>query len=267
MTLSRKTASARAMSSGLARHRVGQEADEIAGMPGFERDADLAVGLEAADSRAVSGARIDDDERPPGRIDLDARRRFHPHETIVDRPLERSAIDDQLHLVVEHVRDGFGQMLAVLIAALAHDIPEQDAALRGVCHVFHAGSKHGERAKRTDGGCLLLAGRHVCAPCSCLSSLLRAMGPGSEHHQPLRQFRCRIISKRTLGSGSVCRFLPPYTSYGTACGACWVRSRRSCASTGEAVRAITAARMNATFISRLHCDQQEGLLCVTRSRT
>ena len=29
------------------------------------------------------------------------------------------------------------QMLAVLVAALAHDVPEQDAALRGIDHVFH----------------------------------------------------------------------------------------------------------------------------------
>ena len=50
---------------GLARHGIGQEADEITGMPRFERDADLAVGLEAADARAMPGARIDDDKRPP----------------------------------------------------------------------------------------------------------------------------------------------------------------------------------------------------------
>ena len=48
----------------LARHRLGQEADEVAGMPGAHGDADLAVGLEAADPRAVAGARVDDDERP-----------------------------------------------------------------------------------------------------------------------------------------------------------------------------------------------------------
>ena len=35
-------------------------------------------------------------------------------------------------------------MLAVLIAALAHDVPEQDAALRRVDHVFHGGRKQAE---------------------------------------------------------------------------------------------------------------------------
>ncbi len=73
MTFSRNTASARAMSlDGLARHRLRQEADEIAGMAGLERDADLAVGLEAADAGAVPGARVDDDEWPARRIELDA---------------------------------------------------------------------------------------------------------------------------------------------------------------------------------------------------
>ena len=65
---------------GLARHRLRQEADEIAGMPGLEGDADFAVGLEAADARTVSGARIDDDERSPRRIDLDAGGRNDPHQ-------------------------------------------------------------------------------------------------------------------------------------------------------------------------------------------
>ncbi len=69
---------ARDVLDGLARHRIGQEADEIAGMAGLERDADLAVGLEAADAGTMPGARVDDDERPPRRIDLDARRRNDP---------------------------------------------------------------------------------------------------------------------------------------------------------------------------------------------
>ena len=136
---------ARDVLDGLARHGVGQEADEIAGMAGLEGDADLAVGLEAADAGAVSGARIDDDERPPRRIDLDARRRNDAHEAVVDRPIERAAVDDELDLVVEHMRRGLGQVLAVLVAALAHDVPEQHAALRGIDHVFHGGRKHAER--------------------------------------------------------------------------------------------------------------------------
>ena len=71
MTFSRKIASARAMSSSVwPGTGLGQETDEVAGMPGLEGDADFAVRLEAADARAVPGARIDDDKGPPPRIDL-----------------------------------------------------------------------------------------------------------------------------------------------------------------------------------------------------
>ena len=66
---------ARDVLEGLARHRIGQETDEIAGMAGLEGDADLAVGLEAGDAGAVPGAWIDDDERTPLRVDVDALRR------------------------------------------------------------------------------------------------------------------------------------------------------------------------------------------------
>ena len=117
-------------------------------MAGLERHADLAVGLEAADAGAMPGARIDDDERPARRIDFDALRRNDPHQRVVDRPLERAAVDDELDLVVEHMRSGLGQMLAVLVAALAHDVPEQDAALRRVDHVFHGWRKHAKRRER-----------------------------------------------------------------------------------------------------------------------
>jgi hypothetical protein len=37
------------------------------------------------------------------------------------------------------MRSGFGHMLAVLISALTHHIPKQDAALGGVDHVLHGG--------------------------------------------------------------------------------------------------------------------------------
>ena len=56
----------------LAGFGAGQEADEVAGMARRHRHADLAILLHAADTRPVSGARIDDDEGPPGRIDCGA---------------------------------------------------------------------------------------------------------------------------------------------------------------------------------------------------
>ena len=48
----------------LARDRLGQEADEVAGMACLEGHADFALRLEPADARSVTGARIDDDEGP-----------------------------------------------------------------------------------------------------------------------------------------------------------------------------------------------------------
>ena len=144
----------------LARHGLGQEADEVAGMAGLEGDADLAVGLEAADAGAVPGARIDHDKGAPRRIDRDALRRDDAHEGVIDRPLERAAVDDELGLVVEHVRRGLGEMLAILVAALAHHVEEQEAALRGVDHVFDRRSK-GTRGRRNRRfGWLASAGGH-----------------------------------------------------------------------------------------------------------
>jgi len=65
---------------GLARHRVGAEADEVAGMTGAHRHAQFAVGLEAADPRPVPGARIDHHERALFRVDHHACRRLDPHQ-------------------------------------------------------------------------------------------------------------------------------------------------------------------------------------------
>ena len=113
----------------LARHGVRQKSDEITGMAGLECHADFAVSLEAADARTVTGAGVDDDKRPP----LHDRLRYlgwdDPHEYVVDRPIERPAIDHEFHLVLKHMRSRLGQMLAILVAALPHDIPEQYASL------------------------------------------------------------------------------------------------------------------------------------------
>jgi hypothetical protein len=126
-------------------------------MSSLEGDADLAVRLEPADARAVAGAGVDDDEGPPHRIDLDARRRNHPHEHVVDRPLERSTVRDELQFVVEHMRGGLGQMLAILVSALTHHVPKQDAPLRRVDHEFHGRGEHTEgRRKRAHQSRILL---------------------------------------------------------------------------------------------------------------
>ncbi len=75
ITFSRKIASARAdIFYGLVLHRLGEEADEIAGMARLHGHADFAIRLETADAWAVPCARIDDHERPGGRADFHVRR-------------------------------------------------------------------------------------------------------------------------------------------------------------------------------------------------
>jgi hypothetical protein len=120
----------------LAGHRFGQEADEVTRVAGFHRHADLAVRLEAADPGPVTRARIDYHKRTTLDINLHSARRGDPHEPIIYRPLEISTVDDQLDIIVENVRCGLGDMFAVLNAAPAHDIQEQDAALPGIHEVF-----------------------------------------------------------------------------------------------------------------------------------
>ena len=142
MTFSRKSAfRAGDILDRLPRHRLGHESDEVAGMAGLHRDADLAVGLEAADARTVAGARVDHDERPAGRVDLDAARRLDAHQSIIHRSLQVAAVGDQLDLIIENMGYGFGHVLAVLLAALAHDVQEQDTALSAVHEVFKSGCK------------------------------------------------------------------------------------------------------------------------------
>ncbi len=78
------------------------------------------------------------------RIDLDARRRNDAHQQVIHRPLQRPAIHHQLGLVVEDVWHRFGEMFAILVAALAHHVEEQHAALGRIRHVFKGGPEKTE---------------------------------------------------------------------------------------------------------------------------
>ena len=128
---------------GLSGHRLGQEADEIAGMAGSHRHADLAVGLEAADAGAVPGTRIDDHERPRGLTNLDSCRRHDPNEGIIDRTLQRAAIDQKLACEFEHMGSGLGGVLAIGIAALPQHIQQKYPALGRVHGIFGGRANHG----------------------------------------------------------------------------------------------------------------------------
>jgi hypothetical protein len=121
---------------GLARHWIRQESDEIAGVARLHGDADLAVRLEAADARPVAGTRVDHDKRPALHVDLDALGRDDTHQRIIDGLLELAAVDDQFRRIAQDVRRRLGNMFAVLVAALTHDVQEQHRALPGIDHVF-----------------------------------------------------------------------------------------------------------------------------------
>ena len=129
---------------GLTGHGLGREADEVTGMPCLHGNADFAVRLEAADARPMAGARIHHHEWPTRGIDLNSRRRNNAHQQVIDRPLQRPAVHHQLGLIVEDMGNLLGEMVAILIAALAHHVAEQDAALGCIYHVFEGGTEKTE---------------------------------------------------------------------------------------------------------------------------
>ena len=79
--------SARDILDRLAWDGIRQKADEIARMPRFQHHADLAVGLESANSRPVPRARIDHDKRSHRRIKFATIRRNDPNETVIHRTI------------------------------------------------------------------------------------------------------------------------------------------------------------------------------------
>jgi hypothetical protein len=121
---------------GLSRHGLGKEPDEVAGMSCLHGHADLTVGLEAADTGTVTGARVDHDERPAIEVDLHSLGRNDADQRIVDGLFQLAAVDDQFRRVAQHMRRGLRDMLAVLITPLAEDIQEQHGALPRIDHIF-----------------------------------------------------------------------------------------------------------------------------------
>ncbi len=122
-------------------HRLGQEADEVAGVAGFHGHAYFAIRLEAADAWSVSGARIDDDERPGLRVDLHVFGRIDADEHVIDRPFEGAAIGDHFERIIENVRCKLGAMVAVLITALPQRVPKQDLPLDEIGCVLDSGAE------------------------------------------------------------------------------------------------------------------------------
>jgi len=159
---------------GLARHRLGREADEVGGVAGLHRHAQLAVGLEATDAGPVPGARIDHHERTLERIDRHPGGRIDAGQKVVDGLVERAGVQHELGVELQNVWDILRLLRVVLVAALSHHVPEQHGALHRVGHVL---------AERTPGlqvgGLVRLGGgglRHVHS--HSFSQLVRRDGAG-----------------------------------------------------------------------------------------
>ena len=111
----------------------------------MKRYADLAIGFKTAYPRTVASAGIDHNERSPFRIDFDPGWWNNACERVIHGPIKLATVDKKLNLIVEHMRSSFREMVAILIAALAHHVPKQDAALGGIDHVLDGGAEHSER--------------------------------------------------------------------------------------------------------------------------
>ncbi len=119
----------------LARHRLREENDEIHRVSGPECDADLGILLEPADARAMTGTRVDDHVGTEGFVGSHPLGRCDANESVVDRPLQGAAVHNHLVLVDKHGWLSRALVLEVLVAALAHRVPEQDRTLGCVGHV------------------------------------------------------------------------------------------------------------------------------------
>lgn len=90
---------------------------------------------------------VEDDDRLPAdlrellKIDRHALGRDDAGEQVVDRPGELAPVHDQLGLVIEDVRRGFGGVRLVLGGALAHHVEIEDRALPGVGQVFRGSGR------------------------------------------------------------------------------------------------------------------------------
>ena len=122
----------------LAGFRLAEEDDEVDRVAFAQRHADLRIVLEAADPGTMTGARIDDDVRAPLRIHRHALRRQDPHQRVVDRTLELAPVQHDLVVEVQQRRLAAALVLAVVVAALAQRVPEQDRPLREIHRVVVA---------------------------------------------------------------------------------------------------------------------------------
>jgi hypothetical protein len=114
-------------------------------MARLEGHSDLTVSLEASNPGTMAGAGIDDDEWAPRWIDFNSGRWNDARECVIHWLMKPPAVDYKLDLIIKHMRRRLGEMLAILVAALAHDVPKQNATLRGIDAILDRGAEHAQR--------------------------------------------------------------------------------------------------------------------------
>src|SRR5271155_2039909 len=90
----------------LAVHRLGCEADEIDRVSEPERIADLADRLEAADTGALAGARVDNDHRPLALVELNTGRGDDTDQRVVNWSWQSVTAQHKLEIIDQDRIDG-----------------------------------------------------------------------------------------------------------------------------------------------------------------
>ena len=130
-----------AQKTGFGAHHVGQrlarfgvltENHKIHRVPAAQRHADLAVGLEAANARAVARTRVNDHVRALPVEHFHARFGEDFEQLVVHWALQITPVHDQFVFVIEHRRRARFFMRLVVVAALAQHIQRQRHALGGI---------------------------------------------------------------------------------------------------------------------------------------
>jgi hypothetical protein len=132
----------------LSGDRLRQKADEIAGMPGVERHADLTLSFEAADPGAMTGAGIDHDEWSLVLINLDIGWWDDPHQHVIHRVRKLTPVHAQLAVKLQHVGRFFRYVLFICFGTLPHNVEKQYSALNGIESVRPSFTREVNRPRR-----------------------------------------------------------------------------------------------------------------------
>jgi hypothetical protein len=113
----------------------------------------------------MTGARIDDHKGATCLIDFDVGARDDPDEAIIHRSPESTPVEYKFDFVIEHMRDGFGEVFLIGIPTLAHHVQVQDAALKRIDHEFDGrGTERIEEWEKSIGPCFHFNWGHSLNP-------------------------------------------------------------------------------------------------------